>query len=136
MHMETQELVTLPEACPACAGELEITELVCTKCGTELNGRFAVGRLVNLPEPYASVLEMFLKVRGNVKEMESKLGLSYPTGRARLEEAFDAAGLGRNIGSSAAMRKAGRMDVLRQLNLGQITAAEAADRLRKLSERR
>jgi hypothetical protein len=101
-----------------------------------LNGRFAVGRLVNLPEPYASVLEMFLKVRGNVKEMERKLGLSYPTVRARLEEAFDAAGLGRNIGSSAAMRKAGRMDVLRQLNLGQITAAEAADRLRKLSERR
>jgi hypothetical protein len=35
---------------------------------------------------------MFLRVRGNVKEMERELGLSYPTVRARLDEAFNAAG--------------------------------------------
>jgi hypothetical protein len=46
---------------------------------------------------------MFLRVRGNVKEMERELGLSYPTVRARLDEAFEAAGYGRvNERSSAA----------------------------------
>jgi hypothetical protein len=35
---------------------------------------------------------MFLRVRGNVKDMERELGLSYPTVRARLEEALTAAG--------------------------------------------
>jgi hypothetical protein len=35
---------------------------------------------------------MFLRVRGNVKEIERALGLSYPTVRARLDEAFNAAG--------------------------------------------
>jgi hypothetical protein len=39
---------------------------------------------------------MFLRVRGNVKEMERELGLSYPTVRARLDEAFEAAGYGRS----------------------------------------
>ena len=47
--------------------------------------------MVNLPEPHASLLELFLRVRGNVKEMERELGLSYPTVRARLEAALGAA---------------------------------------------
>jgi hypothetical protein len=44
---------------------------------------------------------MFLRVRGNVKEMERELGLSYPTVRARLEEAFQAAGFPRETPRSA-----------------------------------
>jgi hypothetical protein len=43
---------------------------------------------------------MFLRARGNVKEMERELGISYPTVRARLDEAFEAAGYGRSGGRS------------------------------------
>lgn len=71
------------------------TRLECTSCRTEVTGAFALGRLAALEEPHASLLEMFLRVRGNVKEMERELGLSYPTVRARLDEAFEAAGYGR-----------------------------------------
>jgi hypothetical protein len=53
---------------------------------------FALGHLAALREPHASLIEMFLRVRGNVKDMERELGLSYPTVRARLEEALEAAG--------------------------------------------
>lgn len=83
---------TPPALCPACSTELYITRLQCPACGTEVSGAFsASGRLLNLPEPHASLLELFIRVRGNVKEMERELGLSYPTVRARLEEAFAAA---------------------------------------------
>jgi hypothetical protein len=92
---------------------------------------------VNLPEPHASLLELFLRVRGNAKEMERELGLSYPTVRARLEEAFTAAGLARAARaarepapeSDLAQR---RSDILDALERREITAAEAAAQLRAL----
>jgi hypothetical protein len=128
----TNEQTTAPEQCPACAGELEITQLRCKECDTVVDGEFQRDRLVNLTEPYASVLEMFLRVRGNVKEMERKLGLSYPTVRARLEEAFDAAGMGRKPKSAHERR----MEVLERLSRGEINAAEAAEQLKQAKERR
>ncbi|MGH2443125.1 MAG: DUF2089 family protein [Chloroflexota bacterium] len=72
-----------------------MTRLECSSCGTEVNGSFTLGHLASLREPHASLLEMFLRARGNVKEMERELGLSYPTVRARLEEALGAAGFAR-----------------------------------------
>jgi hypothetical protein len=130
-------LVAPPEKCPACSGELEITQMKCSRCGTELSGRYAVGRLVNLSEPYASVLELFLRLRGNVKAMERQLGLSYPTIRARLEEAFDAAGLvrGAQVGGPETQKQQ-QTAILRQLQEGVIPASEAIEKLRQLKERR
>ena len=85
----------MPAHCPACRSDLAITRLQCPTCGTEVNGTFALGHLASLREPHASLLELFLRVRGNMKEMERELGLSYPTVRARLEEALEAAALDR-----------------------------------------
>src|ERR671931_732084 len=89
--MGTEHTPYAPVHCPTCAGELVITRLQCPTCGTEVAGAFTLGRLAGLREPHASLLELFLRVRGNVKDMERELGLSYPTVRARLEEAFAAA---------------------------------------------
>jgi hypothetical protein len=75
-----------------CSGELLVTRLECSACGTDVTGRFTLGALAGLREPHASLIEMFLRKHGNVKEMERELGLSYPTVRARLEEALEAAG--------------------------------------------
>jgi hypothetical protein len=130
--MEEQTLVAPPEKCPACDGELEITRMQCTACGTEVAGRYAAGRLVNLGEPYASVLELFLKVRGNVKEMERRLGLSYPTVRSRLEEAFDAAGLARAARDEGASVKDRQRAILHQLQEGAIPTSEAISKLREI----
>ena len=127
-----------PSQCPACGGPLAVTRLQCSVCGTEVTGTFAGGRLVNAPEPHASLLELFLRVRGNAKEMERELGLSYPTVRARLEEALAAVGLARPAEApagepGAAARRAAVLDALER---GEITAAQAAERLRGLKERR
>jgi hypothetical protein len=127
-----------PSHCPACATELVVSRLQCPACGTEVVGRFAQGRLVNLPEPHASLLELFLRVRGNAKEMERELGLSYPTVRARLDEAFTAAGLARaaEVGTPPDDDRARqRSEILDALERREIDVAEAATRLRALSVR-
>ncbi len=93
--MEEELLRNPPSQCPVCGNRLAVTRLECVSCSTDVTGAFALGRLATTPEPHASLLEMFLRVRGNVKEMERELGLSYPTVRARLDEAFEAAGYGR-----------------------------------------
>ena len=66
------------------------------------------------------------------------MGLSYPTVRARLEEALQAAGLDRppSAGASEAELAAKRTEILAQLAEGAITAAEASARLRMLQSGR
>jgi hypothetical protein len=126
---------TLPAHCPVCNGNLSVTRLECPSCGAEVTGEFTLSRLATLREPYASLIEMFLRVRGNVKEMERDLGLSYPTVRARLEEALTAAGLGRRAEASEADIAAQRAAILDQLERGEISAPEATSRLRDLKRR-
>ncbi len=93
--MDTDQIGNIPSHCPVCHGDLLATRLECASCGTEVNGVFRLSALASLPEPHAALLDMFLRARGNVKEMERDLGLSYPTVRARLEEALQAAGFDR-----------------------------------------
>jgi hypothetical protein len=127
----------MPTHCPVCEAGLHVTRLQCPSCGTEVAGSFGLSGLATLREPYASMIEMFLRVRGNVKEMERELGLSYPTVRARLEEALEAAGLGRR-GDTEDEADTGeqRRTILDALDRGEIDAAEARSRLLDLRMRR
>jgi hypothetical protein len=100
-------------------------------------GAFNLRGLTNLREPHASLIELFLRSRGNMKEMERALGLSYPTVRSRLEEALAAAGFGRAPDRETEAEFAQqRSAVLDQLERGDISAAEAAHRLREIKSRR
>jgi hypothetical protein len=79
--------------CPVCADELTITRLHCRSCGTALEGEFGVGRFGRLDREQMSLLESFLRSRGNLKEMERELGISYPTVRGRVDALVRALGL-------------------------------------------
>lgn len=126
-----------------------MNRLHCPDCGTEVAGEFTLTGLAMLPEPHASLIQLFLRVRGNVKEMERELGLSYPTVRGRLEEALAAAGVDRDLqqehGSegSRVAAQVGRGDlseqrlvILRQLERGEMSSQEASRRIRELQGRR
>lgn len=80
--------------CPVCQGELMISRLHCDSCGTALEGEFGVGRFGRLSREQLSLLESFLRSRGNLKEMERELGISYPTVRGRVDALVRALGLG------------------------------------------
>lgn len=79
--------------CPVCAAELAITRLHCRSCGTSLEGEFGVGRFGRLSREQLALLESFLRSRGNLKEMERDLGISYPTVRGRVDALVRALGL-------------------------------------------
>jgi hypothetical protein len=126
--------------CPVCAGELEISRLHCASCGTTIEGEFGVGRFGRLSREQMTLLESFLRSRGNLKEMERALGISYPTVRARVESLVQALGLadGEQVdivvddapeGLSEDLLAA-RREILERLAEGKIDAAAAAEALR------
>lgn len=127
--MEDEQVGNIPTQCPVCSGELLVTRLECSACGTEVNGTFTLGHLATLKEPHASLIEMFLRTRGNVKEMERDLGLSYPTVRARLEEALKAAGF-----EKAASRAADAAGEAAEASWEARFEADLADRIRSRVE--
>ena len=78
------------EACPSCdSSSLTITEVTCDACGTQVRSRYQPGPLSVLDEEQQTFLLLFVRSRGNLKELEKTLGVSYPTVRAKLDELID-----------------------------------------------
>ena len=71
--------------CPVCDSPLMVTRLHCNTCGTTIEGEFTVGRFSRLNRDQYALLESFLRSRGNLRELERELGVSYPTVRNRVE---------------------------------------------------
>ena len=94
--------------CPVCSGELAVTRLRCGTCGTTLEGEFSVGRFARLTREQTQVLESFLRSRGNLRDMERELEISYPTVRARVEALVRALGFGPRDEGSRRDRPGGR----------------------------
>lgn len=129
--------------CPVCADELTITRLHCRSCGTALEGEFGVGRFGRLDREQMTLLESFLRSRGNLKEMERELGISYPTVRGRVDSLVRALGLADgapledapDVDADAAATadvNAERRSILERLARKELDAEEAAAALRAL----
>ncbi|MEP7361597.1 MAG: DUF2089 domain-containing protein [Chloroflexota bacterium] len=124
--------------CPVCEGRLQVTRLHCNTCGTTIEGEFNVGRFANLDRGQMALLESFLRSRGNVRELERELGLSYPTVRGRVETLLRALGLGDGPVPAAETESAAqpqidpalRRSVLERLAKHELTAEQAAAALR------
>jgi hypothetical protein len=134
--------------CPVCTSELTITRLHCRSCGAALEGEFGVGRFGRLDREQMSLLESFLRSRGNLKEMERELGISYPTVRGRVDSLVRALGLSDGAPGDEPLDEAGadsdetemvgtdaaaaRRDILERLARKEISAEDAATQLRGL----
>lgn len=73
------------ESCPTCGGELEIRELHCRSCGTQIRSQYDPCPFCRLSGEEASFLELFVQAKGNMRLLEQSLGLSYPTVRHKVE---------------------------------------------------
>jgi hypothetical protein len=73
------EQLNLPSGCPLCGGQIEIRQIKCTGCGSEINGSFKTNAMTALPGEYLKFIAVFLRHRGNIKAVEKELGISYPT---------------------------------------------------------
>ena len=129
--------------CPVCSSELAITRLQCRGCGTAIEGDFNVGRFGRLSREQLALLESFLRARGNAKELERELKVSYPTVRARIDALVRALGLADGApigdegedGTDRSSETADlRREVLERLARHEITSEEAAALLRARKE--
>jgi hypothetical protein len=106
-----------------CSEPLALTRLSCHACGTELSGDFHSCEFCALPSDDRELLRVFLTSRGNMKDLERHLGVSYPTARAR----FDA--MLTSLGWERPAPREDRLEVLRALSRGEIDPDEARRRL-------
>jgi hypothetical protein len=118
------------EQCPTCGDALVATELSCDSCGTVIHGRYAPCPFCRLSPENLAFLELFVRNRGNVKDMERELGVSYWTIRSRLNEVVEE--MDNDAPPPNPGQTAHRRDILERLNQGKITVAEAADLLNQL----
>jgi hypothetical protein len=119
------------EQCPTCSGPLAVTQLSCTVCETVIQSRYSPCPFCRLSPEDLAFLELFVKSRGNVKEMERDLGVSYWTIRGRLDEVIDSMGF-EQAGADRERISRQRQSILEQLERGEISVAEAAVQLAEL----
>jgi hypothetical protein len=93
--------------------------LGCATCGTEISGDFTASPYDGLTEAEHDLLRVFLVSRGNMKELERFLGVSYPTARQRFADLLERLGFDTPHTPS-------REDVLARLAAGEIDVDEAA----------
>jgi len=63
-------------------------------------------------------VEVFLVARGNIKEVEKQLGISYPTVRKRLDEVIQ------GLGYAPQAERLKREEILEAIEKGEISAKE------------
>ena len=101
-----------------------VTELKFPEADVTVRGEFDLNEFAVLSPENLEFLRLYIKVRGNLKEVERILGVSYPTVRAR----FD--GLLRAVGYEPEGPDP-RDETLALLERGQISAEEAVKRLKR-----
>jgi hypothetical protein len=106
-----------------------VSELACQECGLRISGRFAVSRLGMLSPEQQRFAELFLVSRGNIREVEAVMGISYPTVRKRLEEIAGTLG---QESVELARETRSRDEILSRIERGELPAKEGVRLLREL----
>lgn len=124
-----------PGKCPVCGENLSITKLGCPKCSTAIEGDFQPCEFCRLPVEDLEFIKVFIKCRGNIKDVEKELGISYPTVRGKLDSAIR--GLGFEVSTKETLKESddklnARNEILDQLSKGEITPKEATEKLKNL----
>lgn len=139
----------IDSVCPVCGDEMVISRLSCGNCGSALEGSFALstsseeddadyssgrrdereesrfGRLARLDNVQLEFVEVFLRCRGIIKNVEDMLGISYPTVKARLADVLETMGLGTEEEMPSADHRRVRREILADLAAGRISTDEA-----------
>ncbi len=111
--------------CPVCDNELTIVKMKCDSCDTVIENQFRLSKFDYLSDEELYFTETFIRCRGNIKEVEKELGISYPTVRSKLDAVIKK--LGYETGGGEQARKE---EILKALENGEITAEQAIAQLK------
>lgn len=106
--------------CPVCGSNLKAIKLKCSSCGTVIENEFALSKFEYLNTDQLNFIEVFLKCRGNIKDVEREFKISYPTVRAKLDDVIEA--LGYKVTQKEVSKNSEIVDMLEK---GEITPEEA-----------
>lgn len=120
------------ESCPSCGGELEITEVQCKQCDTTVRSRYEPCEFCSLSEEQTNFLRIFVTSRGNMSDVEKRLGVSYPTVRAKLDEVIQRLG---ERSTAQAPARSDRQAILDAVARGELSPAEGLQRIRSLGQK-
>lgn len=112
--------------CPVCQGKLKVVKLKCDQCDTVIENNFALTNFDYLSSDDLFFVETFIKCRGNIKEVEKELGISYPTVRSKLDNVIGK--LGYEVAPDESKMK--RNQILEALEKGELSAREAIEQLK------
>lgn len=115
--------------CPVCGRKLKVVKLQCEHCETAIENEFSLSAFDYLTPDELHFAETFLKCRGNIKEVEKELKISYPTVRARLDQVI--VSLGGRPARSEEESKQRKKEILDALERGELTAEEAVAKLKE-----
>lgn len=117
--------------CPSCEGNLSVRRLECPSCHLSIESEFEFPALMRLNRAQMDFVEVFIKNRGVIRDVERELGCSYPTVRAKLDEVVSAMGFAaRESAGAETERDAARHTVLDDLRAGRISPEDALRVLR------
>ncbi|MCD4760287.1 DUF2089 domain-containing protein [bacterium] len=119
--------------CPVCESRLVISSFKCESCDTEVSGRFPPRAFEVLGEEEEDFVITFLVCSGNIKQMEKRLGISYPTVKSRLRRIVEK--LGQEVEIEETTIKVDENRILTELKSGAIDVQAAIRRLRGEQEK-
>jgi hypothetical protein len=113
----------LLQECTVCRNVLRVRVLECPNCRTRIEGDFDPphSRIFYLSHKELEFVELFMRVRGNIKEVEKALGISYPTVRGMLDTVIQKMG----YPVKPPVDEKRKADILNQLEKGEIDADKA-----------
>ncbi|WP_047985711.1 DUF2089 domain-containing protein [Ornithinibacillus californiensis] len=117
---------TLLTNCPVCSNTLIVSKLQCNHCDTTIENEFELSKFNILSTEQLQFIETFIVSRGNIKEVEKELGISYPTVRGKLNDIIKALGYESETKQVTDERK-----IVDMLERGEITPEEAINQLKK-----
>jgi hypothetical protein len=145
-----ERMHTIDGDCPVCGSGMVISRFSCRNCGSALEGSFSLrghpagfdalirpgnaradrgearfGRLARLDGTQLEFVEVFLRCRGIIKNVEDMLGISYPTVKARLANVLETMGFGPEEDLPVADHRRMRREILADLAAGRISTDEA-----------
>ena len=112
--------------CPVCRNDLAVTRLKCNSCNTIIENNFRLSKFDYLSDEDLYFTETFIRCRGNIKEVEKALGISYPTVRSKLDTVIKELG----YESAPDEQSVQKEEILKALENGEITVEQAIAQLK------
>lgn len=133
MNKKSHPIITID---PVSGKKLQVTRLENFESGIVIEGIFDLSKFNYLSLEQLYFIEVFIKNRGSIKQIEKELDISYPTVKKMLDEVI--VGLGYKVDNEEEIkeevRDESRSIILKKLEQGLITVEEAFKKLNKKGE--